>query len=257
MEMKSDDFYGKYDLLRTELKNTGVVTEMSASMGQVTGLWSNNNGFSWKGMPQDMATDKKQNFGTLAVTREYGRTVGWQFVQGRDFSRKFVTDSAGVVINEAAANYIGWKNPVGESLRWKFWSTDEIMDYTVLGVIKDMVMESPYEPVKPTFFFLKSLNGRVNWINIKIAPTISAAYALPKIEKVFKRIIPSAPFDYKFVDEEYARKFATEELISKLVTFFGILAIFISCLGCWVHRYSMSGSYYQKSLLGWSLFPVE
>lgn len=231
MEMKSDDFYGKYDLLRNELKNTGVVAEMSASMGEVTGLWSNNNGFSWKGMPKDMTTDQKQNFGTLAVTPEHGKTVGWQFMQGRDFSRKFVTDSSGVVINEAAARYIGWKNPVGETLRWKFWNTDEVMDYTVLGVIKDMVMESPYEPVKPTFFFLKSLNGRVNWINIKIAPNVSAAYALSKIEGVFKNIIPAAPFDYKFVDEEYARKFATEELIGKLATFFGSLAIFISCLG--------------------------
>ena len=91
-------------------------------------------------------------------------------------------------------------------------------------------MESPYEPVKPTLFFLKSLNGGVNWINIKIAKT-NTADALQKIETVFKKIIPSAPFEYKFVDEEYAQKFAAEERISKLATFFGILAIFISCLG--------------------------
>jgi ABC-type antimicrobial peptide transport system permease subunit len=74
------------------------------------------------------------------------------------------------------------------------------------------------------------LNGGVNWINIKIAKT-NTADALQKIETVFKKIIPSAPFEYKFVDEEYAQKFAVEERISKLATFFGILAIFISCLG--------------------------
>jgi ABC-type antimicrobial peptide transport system permease subunit len=108
--------------------------------------------------------------------------------------------------------------------------TNEVKNYTILGVIRDMVMESPYEPVKPTMFFLNSLNGGVNWINIKIANT-NTVDALQKIETVFKKIIPSAPFEYKFVDEEYARKFSNEERIGKLATFFGVLAIFISCLG--------------------------
>ena len=226
MEMKSDDFYGKYDLLRAELKKTGVVTEMSESMGQVTSLASNNGGFEWKGMDPNL----KQDFGTLAVTTEHGKTVGWQIIQGRDFSQNYATDSSGVIMNESAAKFMGLRNPVGENIRWKFWVTDEVRNYTVLGVIKDMVMESPYEPVKPTLFFLKSLNGGVNWINIKIAKT-NTADALQKIETVFKKIIPSAPFEYKFVDEEYAQKFAAEERMGKLASFFGVLAIFISCLG--------------------------
>jgi putative ABC transport system permease protein len=226
MEMKSDDFYGKYDLLRSELKNTGVVTEMSESMGRVTNLASNNGGFEWKGMDPNI----KQDFGTLAVTTEHGKTIGWQILQGRDFSRNFETDSSGVIINESAAKMMGLKDPVGENIRWKFWITNEVKNYTILGVIKDMVMESPYEPVKPTMFFLKSLNGGVNWINIRIGHA-GTADALQKIEAVFKRIIPSAPFEYKFVDDEYAQKFAAEERIGNLATFFGILAIFISCLG--------------------------
>jgi ABC-type antimicrobial peptide transport system permease subunit len=226
MEMKSGDFYGKYDLLRTELKKTGMVTEMSESMGQVTNLASNNGGFEWKGMNPNI----KQDFGTLAVTSEHGKTLGWQILQGRDFSRDFASDSSGVIINESAAKFIGLKNPVGENIRWKFWVTNEVKNYTVLGVIRDMVMESPYEPVKPTMFFLNSLNGGVNWINIKIAHA-NTTDALKQIETVFRKIVPSAPFEYKFVDEEYAQKFANEERIGKLATFFGILAIFISCLG--------------------------
>ena len=227
MEMKSPDFYGKYELLRAELKNTGVVEEMSESMGSVTNVWSNNNGFTWKGKDPGM----KESFGTLVVTGEHGKTVGWQFVQGRDFSRELTSDSSGVVMNEAAAKYMGLENPVGETIRWKFWLTDSSSNYTVLGVVKDMVMESPYEPIRPTLFFIKSLNGGVSWINIRLDPHISASRALPKIEAVFKRLIPSAPFEYKFTDEEYDRKFAAEERIGKLATFFGSLAIFISCLG--------------------------
>jgi ABC-type antimicrobial peptide transport system permease subunit len=54
---------------------------------------------------------------------------------------------------------------------------------------------------------------------------------LRKIETVFKKYSPAAPFEYKFVDEDYAQKFGSEERIGTLASFFAILAIFISCLG--------------------------
>ena len=226
LEMKSEDYHGKYDLFRTELLNTGVVTEVSESMGKVTEVASGNNGFDWKGRD----ANKEESFGTLAVTHEHGKTVGWQFIAGRDFSRAYASDSAGVVINEAAAKYIGLEQPVGETITWK-WHDNVPKPYKILGVIRDMVMESPYEPVEPTLFFVKALNGNVNWINIKIKPTVAMSQALPKIEAVFKKLVPAAPFDYKFVDQEYALKFAAEERVSKLAGFFAALAVFISCLG--------------------------
>jgi hypothetical protein len=174
IEMKSADFYGKYDLLRTALKNTGVVAEMSQSMGKVTEVSSGNNGFDWEGKDPGL----EDSFGTLAVTHEHGKTVGWQFVAGRDFSREFASDSSGMVINEAAAKYMGLQNPVGETISWKWWRTQEIRYYKILGVIKNMVMESPYEPIKPVIFFIKGFNGSVNWMNIKINPAVSASEAL-------------------------------------------------------------------------------
>jgi len=225
--MKSGDYYGKYDLFRTELLNTGVVAELSESMGKVTEVVSGNNGFDWKGRDPD----KEESFGTLAVTHEHGKTAGWQFIAGRDFSRAFISDSSGVVINEAAAKYMELKNPVGEIITWKWFVNNKTQSYKILGVIRDMVMESPYEPVEPTLFFVKAFNGDVNWINIKVSPGVAMSHALPKIEAVFKKLVPSAPFDYKFADQEYAMKFAAEERISKLAGFFAVLAVFISCLG--------------------------
>ena len=227
MRMKSEDFYGKYDLLQDELKKTGVVTNMSQSMGPVTEVYSGND-INWEGKdPNDT-----ESFGTLAVTPEHGRTVGWQFVKGRDFSRDYASDSSGMVINEAAAKYMGLKKTVGAPITWNWWENDRPpLHYHILGVVKDMVMESPYEPIKPAVFYLKGHNGRVNWMSIRIKPGVATSEALPKIEAVFTRLIPSAPFDYKFVDDEYAKKFAAEERIGKLATFFAILAIFISCLG--------------------------
>jgi ABC-type antimicrobial peptide transport system permease subunit len=226
IDMRSDDFFGKYDLLRAELFNTGAVSNMSESMGMLTELVSGNNGFDWKGRDPN----KNESFGTLAVTHEHGKTVGWQFIAGRDFSRAFSSDSSGVVINEAAAKYMELKRPVGETITWK-WNGNTAVPYTILGVIKNMVMESPYDPVEPTMYFIKALNGGVSCINIRVKPGVVMNKALPRIEAVFKKEVPSAPFEYKFADEEYAQKFAAEERTGKLAGFFAALAIFISCLG--------------------------
>jgi ABC-type antimicrobial peptide transport system permease subunit len=112
---------------------------------------------------------------------------------------------------------------------WKFQDQD-LKYYKIIGVVKDMIMESPYAPMTPTVFMIKGHVG-TDWIYVKINPSVSAGQALPKIEAVFKKLIPSAPFEYKFADEEYASKFAAEEKIGELSRLFAILAIFISCLG--------------------------
>lgn len=224
--MRSDEFYKKSDLIRNELKNTGVVEEVALSQSPVTDVWSSNGGFSWKGMnPENPST-----FSTLTVSSEYAKTVGWHFVSGRNFSKEFASDSSGFVINETAAKLFGFKQAVGEQVSWKSqWMTNNVQkQFTILGVVKDMVMESPFEPIAPTVFFL---SGGVNWINVKIDPNVTISAALPKIKAVFDKLTPTVPFEFKFASEEYDAKFRVEERIGKLATFFTILAIVISCLG--------------------------
>jgi ABC-type antimicrobial peptide transport system permease subunit len=224
---KTSDFYGKYDVLKNELKKTGAVTEVSESMGKVTEIASGNNGWTWKG--SDPKVD--QQFGTLAVSHDYGRTIGWEIIEGRDFSREFHSDSSGLIINESAAKEIGMANPVGELVTWTWWVDGRKRDYRILGVVKDMVMNSAYEPTEATVFYIAGFNGTPGWIDIRINDRYSISEALLKIEDVFKKHVPSAPFEYFFVDEEYASKFTLEKRIGTLVTFFASLAILISCLG--------------------------
>jgi hypothetical protein len=149
--------------------------------------------------------------------------VGWKFADGRDFSSQLITDSLTIVLNEAAVKYMGLKNPVGETVKVgkRF--------LTVIGVVKDMIMESPYDPAKQTIFYLRQ--GSFDDVLIRINPNVSAHEALSKIEAVCKTYSPSVPFTYKFADDEYAKKFANEERIGELAGAFAILAIFISCLG--------------------------
>ena len=221
----SPDFHGKYEVLRTELKNTGAVLEIAESSSPPTDIWSSNGGFDWKGKDPDFIAE----FATHTITPEYGKTMGWQFVHGRDFSRELASDSAAFVINEAAARQIGFQNPVGESIHWAVAPRSRFSRFTVIGVIKDMVVKSPFFPPVPALYFVGPFGTA--WINIRINPQMTAGNAIPKIESVFKKIIPSVPFDYKFADDEYALKFAREERIGKLASVFAVLAIAISCLG--------------------------
>ena len=225
IEMKSDEFFKKSELIGNELKNTGMVEEIALSQSPTTDVWSANTGFTWKG--NSLGRD---DFATLSVSPEYARTVGWQFVAGRNFFKDFASDSAGFVVNETAAKLFGFSNPIGETIFWQSkWMTNDLRKpFKILGVIKDMVMESPFEKAKPTVFILM---GNPNWINIRLNPNVSASAALIRIEAIFKKLTPSTPFEYKFTDQEYDAKFRTEERIGKLAMFFAILAIFISCLG--------------------------
>lgn len=217
--MNTPELYGRYNMLRDELLKTGAVVEMSTSSTAATDLNSQNNGFEWEGKDPGF----RENFGTIAVTHDFGKTVGWQFIDGRDFSRDYASDSSGMVINETAVRYMKIKDPVGKIVKWNN------KPYRILGVIKDMVMGSPYEPVYQTVFMLD-----YNWanvINIKLNTDQSAKESIAQIEKVFLKFNPGSPFDYKFSDQQFSLKFSSEERIGKLATVFAILAIFISCLG--------------------------
>jgi putative ABC transport system permease protein len=220
MFMATGDIHDHFDAVRNELKNSGAIVEMTESTSPTTSDWNTNGGFDWTGKDPAQAVDFPNN----GVTAEYGKTVGWEFLQGRDFSRDFASDSSAFVLNEAAAQFIGFKDKaVGEIIKW------DGKPFKVIGVIKNMIVQSPYEPVRPSLFHIS--RNRENNMIIRLNPTLSAHEALQKIEVVFKKFAPANPFEYTFVDEDYGKKFGDEERVGKLATFFAVLAIFISCLG--------------------------
>ena len=106
----------------------------------------------------------------------------------------------------------GLKKPVGETITW--WGRP----LSVVGVIHNMVMNSPYDEPKPTVFNLAT--DEQNITIAKINPSSGTKEALAKIEAVYKKAAPDQSFEYKFADDEYAKKFTSEERVSKLAGFF-------------------------------------
>lgn len=209
-----------FEAIRNELKNANTIIEMAEAGSPTTEVWNTNGGFDWEGKDPNLAVDFPNN----AVTHDYGKTIGWQIAIGRDFSRDFSTDSSAFILNESAVKFIGLTDPIGKNIKW------EGENYTIIGVVKDILIQSPYTPVRPGMWHLSDGSSE-NVFIIKINPNRNAQESLSKIEEVFKKFDPTSPFDAGFVDDAYAQKFGNEKRIGTLAAFFAVLAVFISCLG--------------------------
>lgn len=220
IEISSSDYTGKYHILKDELQKRGAIENITLSSSPLHEIWNGVGGFKWAGKDPNFNTD----FAMVWVTHDYGKTIDWTIQEGRDFSTEFTTDSTAYIINEAAAKYINLENPVDQSIEWYNG------DHRIIGVIKDMIMESPFRSVKPTIYAIDD-DDRVNWIMLKLNPELHPTQSLSMVESVWKQQVPAVPFEYRFADQTYAEKFEMEERIHRLSFIFALLAIIISCLG--------------------------
>ncbi len=221
----SVDFVGKTDLMREQFLKSGAAVAMATSSSPTTRIWSNRSGYTWEGKPDGFQED----FAWTEVSPEYASTLDLKVVQGRDFSREIASDSLGILINETAVEYMGVKNPVGMLIRDSD-EEDPGPTMKIIGVVEDMIAQSPYEPVKQAWYVYDRYEN-FSYYNLRLNPNQSASQNLAVIERVFKENFPAIPFQYDFVDDEYAEKFAAEQRIGTLSGIFTALAILISCLG--------------------------
>jgi ABC-type antimicrobial peptide transport system permease subunit len=221
----STEFEGKAEFMRNQFLESGAVVGFATSNSPSTEIYSNRSGYRWDGKEAGFQED----FAWTAVSPEYMKVLGAKIIAGRDFSRDMSTDSNAVIVNKTFVEYIGKTDVIGMQLRG---DDDENPrpPQIIIGVIDDIIVQSPYEPVKQGMYVFGEADD-ASFYNLKLNPDKSASENIAIIESVFKQHFPSLPFDYQFVNEEYGKKFAIEERIGSLATVFTMLAILISCLG--------------------------
>lgn len=214
----TSDIERNFETMREELIQTGKVKSVAKSNSPITAIFATNR-VEWEGMPQGPPVE----FTTIATEYDYTETMGIKMIEGRDFSRDFKADSTSAVINRAALDLMGLKNPLGTKMKMQG------TELTIVGVMENVVMASPYRPIDPLVMIFSP-----DWsstIAVRLEKTNDLPKAISAVESVFKKIGPSYPFEYRFADVDFEKKFSTISLISRLATIFAFLAIFITCLG--------------------------
>jgi len=219
----SPDFDEKYELIRTEMLNSGMAMEIGGSNYPVINALGWNPGFTWENMDPSFT----ESLNTISITPGYAEAVGMEFIDGRSFTDKSL-DENGILINRSAMEIMGLENPVGMTINFNpRWA--EAKNYVIVGVVEDMIKSSPFEKTYPSVMFNNLWEP--SFLYIRLNPNKSASESIPVLEEIFTEILPEAPFDYTFADNDYKVKFLTEERIANQTNFFSILAIVISCLG--------------------------
>ena len=215
---QSEDLKKNYAALKQEFLHSGMVASVTRTLSPITQIWWRSPSPAWDEKPADLQII----FCGQNADKDYSKTLGVRMLEGKDFSG-MPADSGTMLLNKAAVDAMHLVNPVGHILRYGDHS------YTVIGVTENVVMESPYKPVDPLMTYYRP--EQTATISLRLGRGVQPHQALAVIEPIVKKFSPSILFEYSFADEEFGKKFLTEELISRITDIFAGLAIFICCLG--------------------------
>jgi ABC-type antimicrobial peptide transport system permease subunit len=210
----------KFESFRLDAISAGAITDGAMTSGSITNDQSNSWGITWQGQ---LPGEDKLPIDQMVVTYHFTDTYGLKIIEGRDFSVASPSDSAAIMLNQAAVKMMRFKHPLGQIVNYQG------APRKVIGVVGNFVWDNPYEPVKPAIIGFSK--GWVGNIALRLNPEKSISASLAILQNLYKKYNPQYPFEYKFTDEEFNQKFKNERLLGTMSAGFTCLAIIISCLG--------------------------
>jgi len=218
--------FRNYDVMRRELMANHTVLDMALSTGPITQNWAKVGGWNWTGN----TSHADPILGWMGLSPSFGRTVGWTFLRGRDFSADRPGDTSSIILSESALRVMGLKDPLN-SIVTSIYGEHKDQQMRVIGIIKDVIQESPFTKNLPMVYSMNLAPKWLSQVNIRLNPANSFGHSVELLQAAYKKYVPDAPLQYAVVSEEFAKNFALEQRIGTLALIFSSFAIFISCLG--------------------------
>lgn len=212
------DLNNRWDAFRQELLAHPGVKQVSRSSHIFLGRNSNTSGVEWPGKDSESLV----LFEAIRADYELVETLGFRMAEGRSFSREYGTDSTKVILNEAAIEVMGMEEPVGQTI--SFWGDDR----EIIGVVEDFNYQHLRNNVEPLFMILNPQN---TWNGFVRLQSDDMNRTIRELESIYMQFNPDYPFDYKFMDQQYAALYKSEMRVGDLAKYFSLFAILISCLG--------------------------
>jgi putative ABC transport system permease protein len=214
------DLLKKYDLFRQQALDIPGVRAVSWISQGPTDIDNSTGSVDWVGK----APNTSPAFTYVYTSYDLVKTMDLKMTAGRDFSKDFLTDSTGYLVNESALRIIGYKDPIGKPLT--MWGVKG----RILGVLKDFHFASLHDPIKPFIVHFEDPSQSGGTLLVRIRPEKTAGI-LAGLKNICQGLNPAFPFTYSFSDDEYSKLYKSEQVITRLSYSFAVLAIFISCMG--------------------------
>ncbi len=226
LEMGFDNTEANYTALKNELIKDPHIQSVTC-------------GSTYPGIPnfQDMlafadgkTANENVDITMAAVDYDYLPSLGFTLASGRNFSASRTVDSNNVIVNEKAAVGLGYTvdNAVGKSIHFDF--KDQHFTFHIIGVVKDFNFESLHSGIKPFIFSTGFLADKYSFLIASFA-TADYKVLIAGLAKTWYKINPNIPFEYSFLDQDFQGNYEKDNLVSKIVAYFTVIAIFIACLG--------------------------
>ncbi|MBW3468023.1 ABC transporter permease [Arthrospiribacter ruber] len=207
-----------FEAFKNDLETVPGVLAISRSTHSLLGRNSNSGGISWEGKDPEFSA----LFEIMRVDYDFIETMGFKIIHGEDFSEERVSDSLNkAILNRRAYELITESNPEASSFTWD-------TEIEILGVVEDFHFQSFHQGMEPVIILLDPSFANRGYI--KVQPE-NMQETLTSIQQVANTFEPSFPFQYSFMDENYARMYQEDVRVRELAKYFSILTILISCLG--------------------------
>jgi putative ABC transport system permease protein len=218
----TQDMRDRYEVLRNELKKSNAVIEIgSATTSPGYGIGKN-----LINVENDVGEMVERGIDLYGIDYDYIPALGFEIVEGRNFSREVTSDtSQAVIVTQSMASRMNWDNAVGK--KFQFGTNEEDPFVEVVGVVKDYHHRSLYDVIEPILFYLRIDNQIVH---IKLQGD-NLNETLKEVGSAWKNVFPDRPLDYNFLDEEFAEQYRNDQRRGEVFSIFSILTIMIACLG--------------------------
>ncbi|HYC87559.1 MAG TPA: ABC transporter permease [Chryseosolibacter sp.] len=212
------DIEKNYHALKEELLSTQAAVSVTKSNAPVTRIFASSR-ITWPAMPEGQRLEATN----VATEYDFTKTLGISMLAGRDFSPEYKSDTAAIILNQAAVDVMGLKDPIGEKIT--MWG----QSWTVIGVMDNVLMGSPSHNISPMVMTMDPAWSTT--ITVRVRQSTELGPVIKQIEGVFKKYNPEYPFEYRFADDEFDLKFSSIEMVSNLAGSFAVLAMIITALG--------------------------
>jgi putative ABC transport system permease protein len=214
------DIAKNYAVIKHELEQSGAIADITRTNSPVNDIWTGSDQYTWAGKNPKQSISLQENF----TDKDFTKTTGITLLAGRDIDiSRYPTDTAAVLLTQAAVNTMGLKNPVGQLMR------NGKTQLRVVGVIKDFVAGWAYSLASP--IIIRGTAKQLSAINLRLNGAKPMSQNLSKVSAIFRKYNPDYPFVCLFVNDNFAYRLHDDENIGTIAAVFAGLTIFISCMG--------------------------